>query len=281
MIRYRGLVDSGECQVGAAPSVLRNEGPFVVIDGNRGFGHPAMALAIDTAADTTNREGLAAVAVVQCGHTGRMGAWAERAAAHGMVTLMALAASDPPFALAAAPGTKASLQTNPLTIGVPTADDPLVLDMATSAVAGGKVMVARASGTSLPEGVLIDAEGRPTTDPEDFFNGGALLPAAGHKGFGLGTMVEALSVCLTGADEAGLAPTSGALVICLRADAFRARGRLERSLDALRARIRGSSVTVPVLLPGQPEAESRMNAALNMGEDVHALLLDSVRSTAN
>jgi LDH2 family malate/lactate/ureidoglycolate dehydrogenase len=81
-------------------------------------------------------------------------------------------------------------------------------------------------------------------------------------------MIEALAVCLTGADEPGLQPTSGAMIVCLRADAFRARNDLDASLDGLRSRIRGSGVTTSVYLPGEPEADSRRNGVLEVDDDV-------------
>jgi LDH2 family malate/lactate/ureidoglycolate dehydrogenase len=273
MIRYRDLIDRGECEIGAEPVVVRSDGVLIEVDGRRGLGHPAMALAIDSGVSAALDQGAAVVSVVQCGHTGRMGAWAERAARQGAATMMVLAASDPPFVLAAAPGTAPALQTNPLTIGIPTSDEPLILDMATSAVAGGKVMVARAEGTTLPEGVLIDGLGQPSVNPEDFFNGGALLPAAGHKGFGLGTVIEALSVCLTAADAPGRRPTSGALIVCIRVEAFRPRDEFDRSVDQLRDRIRSSGLGRPVLLPGEPERTARHGRIeVEVGDDVLSLL---------
>jgi LDH2 family malate/lactate/ureidoglycolate dehydrogenase len=272
MIRYRELIARRECDIGVEPVVIHSDGELLVIDGKSGLGHPAMALAVDHAATKAHDAGVAIATVIQCGHTGRMGAWAERAAAQGMATLIALAASDPPFVLAAGPGARPALQTNPLTIGMPTADEPLVLDIATSVIAGGKVMVAHAAGTSLPEGAIVDAQGKPSVDPADFFSGGALLPAAGHKGFGLGTMIEALAVCLTGADGVGLKPTSGAMIICVRADAFRPRAELHESMDALRSRIRSSGVDSTVYLPGEPEADSRKHSVLEIDDDVLEVL---------
>ena len=90
--------------------------------------------------------------------------------------------------------------------------------MATSLVAEGKVAIASSRGTALPEGAIVDRDGTITVDPAAFYDGGALLPFAGHKGFGLSAMVEALSVGLTGAGAGE--PAEGALVICLE------RGRL-------------------------------------------------------
>ena len=122
--------------------------------------------------------------------------------------------------------------------------------------------VARSRGTTLPEGAIATSDGRRSNDPAELEPGGALLPAAGHKGFGLSAMVEALSMSLTGAGGPGLEPQEGALVICLGGGAFQPAEQVAESLDGLRRRLReSSSATVPVLAPGDPEAHSRSAAA--------------------
>ena len=83
-----------------------------------------------------------------------------------------------------------------------------MIDFSTAAVASGKIRVLRDRGEALPEGWIIDADGRPTTSAEDYYNGGMLLPAAAHKGYGLSLLVELLAACLTGAGSVGV-PDSG------------------------------------------------------------------------
>src|SRR5262249_51734601 len=134
-----------------------------------------------------------------------------------------------PFSVAAAPGAEPALQTNPIAVGVPAPGVPLLLDIATSVVAEGKIALALAGGRSVPPGMLVDADGRPSTDPAVLYAGGALLPSGGHKGFGLGAIVDALAICFTGADAAGSSPPDGALVICLRAEEFRPLPEVEES----------------------------------------------------
>src|SRR5712691_5854036 len=86
LLRYRGLVEQGTCDAAAEPAVLRRQGALTLIDARAGFGHPALALAVDSAADVAAEHGVGLAAVVRCGHAGRMGAWAERGAARGMAT---------------------------------------------------------------------------------------------------------------------------------------------------------------------------------------------------
>jgi uncharacterized oxidoreductase len=166
-----------------------------------------------------------------------------RGVAHGAVTIVALGTRVQPYPVAAGPGAEPALQTNPIAVGVPAGGAPLLLDMATSAVAEGKIALALAQGTAVREGTLVDASGRSTTDPADLYAGGALLPAGGYKGFGLGAIVEALAICFAGADARGLSPDDGALVVWLRADLFRPLDELNESVDKSRVRLRASGRT--------------------------------------
>jgi uncharacterized oxidoreductase len=162
--------------------------------------------------------------------------------------------------MAAGPGSVASLHTNPLAIGVPAEGAPLILDMATSLVAEGKVAIAASRGTPLPDGAILGRNGEITADPAEFYGGGALLPFAGHKGFGLAAMVEALSVSLTGAGDHR--PAEGALVICLNAGGFRPEREVRASIEQLRARLHASGRERDVLAPGEPEAHARAASSI-------------------
>jgi LDH2 family malate/lactate/ureidoglycolate dehydrogenase len=163
--------------------------------------------------------------------------------------------------MSAGPGAAPSLHTNPIAFAVPASGHALMLDMATSMVAEGKVHVALSRHEVLPEGSILSPDGRVSSDPGDFANGGCLLPVGGHKGFGLSAIVEALGVALTGANAVGREPLEGALVICLSSGAFRPVGEVVASVESMRSRIRGSGRTVAVLAPGDPEARHRATAA--------------------
>jgi LDH2 family malate/lactate/ureidoglycolate dehydrogenase len=96
-------------------------------------------------------------------------------------------------------GRKAILPTNPYCIGIPGGEHgPVILDFATAKIAGGWIYAARSAGAQLPEGVMIDNEGRPSTDPEDYYEGGALLPAGGAKGYALGLVAELVAEAMLG-----------------------------------------------------------------------------------
>ena len=132
-----------------------------------------------------------------CGHLGRLGDWAEMAAEAGQVSLHFLNTSG---AQRVAPfgGSDRRLSTNPMAIGVPLAGaPPAILDITTSTVAEGKLMVASNKGEHVPEGWIVDKHGRPTTDPKDFYDGGALLTIGAHKGSGLSILTDLLAGAVT------------------------------------------------------------------------------------
>lgn len=198
---YVGRIERGDIVPGAPFVVERRSGSTAVVDGGWGFGFVQTRRATELALEMSAEHGVAAVTIRYQGHMGRLGAYAELAAARGHIMILTADSGRGPKSVVPFGGAAARLGTNPLCIGVPTGGTPLVLDIATSAVAGGKVMLARNQGEPLGEGWLVDAEGRPSTDAEDYFRGGALMPMGGdqaHKGYGLSVMVEVLCGLLTG-----------------------------------------------------------------------------------
>jgi uncharacterized oxidoreductase len=259
-VQYCELAGTEGHKLDALPRVVDVRGALSVVDAAGGLGYPALELAVDAAVGTALEIGIGACSVIRCGHAGRAGAWVERAVDQGAVAIVMLGGADPPFAMAAGPGSTASLHTNPVAIGVPAEGSPLVLDMATSLVAAGKVAIAASRGTALPAGAIVDRNGIVTSDAAAFFDGGALLPFAGHKGFGLAAMVEALSVGLTGAEAER--PAEGALIICLDTGGFRPAAEVRSSVERLRSRLHASSGERDVLAPGEPEARARDGATV-------------------
>jgi LDH2 family malate/lactate/ureidoglycolate dehydrogenase len=276
---YRDQIATGECQVGVEPSITKRSSTLSEIDAQAGLGHPALALAVDAAVGAAAEAGVGVSSVVRCGHAGRMGAWAERGVKDGMITVVFLAASDPPYVMAAGAGSRACLNTNPIALGIPAAGAPLILDIATSVVAAGKVTVAQAHGRNVPVGWIVDSSGVPSEDPADLEAGGAMLPMGGHKGLGLAAMVEALSISFVGADQSGRAPVSGALVVCLPTGMFRLESEVRGSVERLRKRLHDSGPPGLVLAPGEPEAQSRRIGRVQVDEDVLTLLTSQADSS--
>jgi len=162
----------------------------------------AAKFAMDVAIQKAERQGVAAVGVVQLHHIGRVGEYAEMAAARGLVSLIAASGFAEEAARCAPYGGRGRvLDTNPLAMGFPAGSEPpMMFDYATTAVSGVKVALARDRCESLPPGCVIDKDGNPTTDPHDFFAGGAYLPFGGHKGYAIMMAVEFLGRILTGSD---------------------------------------------------------------------------------
>jgi LDH2 family malate/lactate/ureidoglycolate dehydrogenase len=269
---YCELAGTDGSKLDAEPHVVNARGALSVVDAGGGIGYPALEVAVDAAATSALRGGVGACSVIRCGHAGRAGAWAERAVEKGVVAIVLLGGAEPPFVMAAGPGSVASLHTNPIAIGIPADGPPLILDIATSLVAEGKVAIAASRGTPLPDGAILSQDGAITTDPADFYRGGALLPFAGHKGFGLAAMVEALAVSLTGAAAEDRRPPEGALVICLNAGGFRPEAEVRASVEELRARLHASSGERLVLAPGEPEALARVASTIRVESALHVRL---------
>ncbi|WP_024520899.1 Ldh family oxidoreductase [Bradyrhizobium sp. Tv2a-2] len=224
--------------VPSAPWKIVQESPTTaVIDGNWGFGFhvsaKAMALTIEKAA-TAN---VAACTVYHQSHVGRLAAYPLMAANAGMIGLAAADTGRSPGYVAPFGGREARLGTNPISIAVPSdLDGPFLLDMATSAVAAGKVFLAVARDETIPKGWIIDSEGRHTTDPKDYCRGGALLPLGGtegYKGSGLAAMIEVLCGLLTGADlevEPSGRDDNSCFMAAFKVEAFRPLDRFKKEV---------------------------------------------------
>ncbi|MFM7845703.1 MAG: Ldh family oxidoreductase, partial [Planctomycetota bacterium] len=152
--------------------------------------------AVQVGLEKARRVGVAYVGLQNTGHIGAAGYYAALAARAGFVAMVT--GNDMPSV--AAPGSrKAVLGSNPIAYGVPTGDDyPVLLDMATAAVAGGKVYAAHTRGEPIPDTWLIGPDGHPTTDGSLYPHQAALAPMAGHKGYGMGLWAEFLSAIIPG-----------------------------------------------------------------------------------
>jgi uncharacterized oxidoreductase len=183
-----------------------------------------MNLAIDKA----RASNVAAVTVVQQAHVGRVGDYPLMAARAGMVAFMFCDSGKTDKQVVPFGGREARLGTNPLCIALPSdLEAPIFIDMATSAAAANKIAVYRNRGQQLPPGWIVDRDGNPATDPVAYADGGALLPLGGgqgHKGYGLGFMIEVFTGLLTGLGfgvNPGGRHNDGSLMIVLNPAAFR------------------------------------------------------------
>jgi uncharacterized oxidoreductase len=229
--------------------------------------------AIDVGVERAKQHGVAIVGVRNTAHLGRIGAWAEHAAAAGMVSLHFVNTTGAGIRVAPFGGSDARLSVNPMAMGVPRPSaDPIIHDMSTGVIAAGKVRVAANKGALLPEGCIIDGYGNPSREPGDLFGDppGALLPlggdVGGHKGHGLAVFCEIFAGALTGGGSSHPDnPDTDRLVnnmLSILIDQERLAGGdaiagdIDRMIDWLKA----SKPITPdgeILMPGEPEQRSK------------------------
>ena len=199
--RYVEQVEDGSVDPQARVTVPHEDGAWAEVNGGGGFGIPAAQRAVEVALRKARGTTVAVCGLVNCGHTGRVGRYVEQAAEHGFMAIMFGGGGGLNGYRQVAPhgGAKAIWGTNPYAFAMPGGHyGPIVVDFATAVAAQGKLAVHRTTGEALPPGWIIDADGRPSQHPEDFYQGGALLPAAGPKGSGLALIAELVGGALLG-----------------------------------------------------------------------------------
>jgi uncharacterized oxidoreductase len=250
--------------------LLKDDGAFLMFDGQRGFGRRVAGEAMAAAMVRCRESGVAVMTLAGSHHVGRVGAYGELASAAGLVSIHFVNVADHGGLVAPFRGSDARFSTNPVCIAMPgtAAQPPLLLDMATSGVAMGKVLVARLAGRQLAEGNLIDAQGAPTTDPEVMYREprGALLPFGAHKGYALAVLTELLAGALSGGGTIQPEnPRRGGIVnnmFSVLVDPARLAGVdwMRREIDGFLGYVKASPAAdpaAPVLVPGDPERLAR------------------------
>ncbi len=263
---YIGAIKSGEVQPAAELVVERETPAALVCDGGWGLGqvlsHQLMTRLIAKAEVT----GIACGALRRAAHIGRLGEYAEFAAERSLASMILANGHGSGQRVAPVGGKRGRLGTNPLCIGVPGgAEGPFILDFGTSATAEGKVRVKKIAGETVPLGWILDADGRPTTDPNQLYADppGSILPMGGdqaYKGFGLAYMIEMLCGGLSGGQCAfpNAPPPKGnaALFFVFAPDLFAGQAHLAREVAQLEQFVRGVPLrdgVERITLPGDPE----------------------------
>ena len=267
----------GKFNAGALPRVELAEGGGTLVNGGNNLGMPAFRLATDLLIERARASGVAAVGIANVDHTGRLGAFAQRGAEAGCLTIMFGGGSRKDWRqVAPYGGARAVLPTNPYAMAVPAgAGGPVVVDFATGMAAGGKIYAAKMAGRPLSEGLCIDAQGRPTTNPDDYFNGGAILPMAGPKGSGMALVAELVGEAILGQAMDGMN------WICIGIDLARFRqghsyrAAAEECLAEMRACPPAPGFE-RVEVPGEREAALRQHRLLH-GIPVPPATLESLR----
>jgi L-2-hydroxycarboxylate dehydrogenase (NAD+) len=246
--RFVRGIEHGNVDPDGVITVAADSGAALALDGGARLGPVVATEAVDRAVERAQEFGIGAVGVHNTNHLGALGTYTDRARRAGAVAL-AMTNTEP--AMPPLGGSESVLGTNPIAIGLPT-EPPFNLDMSTSAISRGEVLRRKEAGESLPEGVALDAEGQPTTDPAVALEG-VILPFGGAKGSGLAIAVEVLAGGLVGAamgeDVTGTYHTTDP---CTKGDLFLA---IDPTAFGNEAFVEGTEAFLESLVQSEPAAD--------------------------
>ena len=270
IIRLKQYVDYIQVDVikpGAAATTIVELGGIAVLDGGANFGQVTAHRALDLATTRAKEVGAYSVLCRNSNHVGRLGSYTQQGAEQGFACMMAVNGPGQGGGVAPWGAAERRMGTNPISIAAPRGDQPLVLDMTTSATAEGKVRVALQKGEALPEGWIMDGAGQPSTNPADLYGNpeegikpGAILPLGGpmgFKGFGMGVMMDVFCGMLSGygVARADLPPGTNGIwlyVVDIAQVSPEFGDWMEHYVDHLKSTLRQPDVA-EILLPGEIE----------------------------
>jgi uncharacterized oxidoreductase len=266
IVEYVDWVKRGWVNPAGQLEVVRESPCILILDGHFGFGqvigHEAMSLGIQKA----KREGACILSLRCSGHLGRVGEFMEMAAEAGLACFALTNTHGGGVLVAPHGGCERRLSANPIAGGAPRPNEAaMIMDISTSTVAEGKVKVARNKGVSLPPGLFVNAQGHPSTSPEEYYATppGALLPMSAHKGFALSMFCEVFAGALTGAgcSKSGVERVAnGFMVFLLDPAAFSGNEFFNNEIGALGQFVKSSKLMTgfdEIQLPGEPEAREQ------------------------
>jgi len=255
--RYLADIKSGRTVFPAEIEIVSDSDSSALINGNRGFGQVIGEKAMELAINKARGHTIGLVGAFNCNHIGMLAHYTMMALKQNMIGIT-ICNSSPEVAPYG--GKARKLGTNPLSIAIPAGkENPIVLDMATSVVAAGKIRTKYAKGEKLPEGWIIDEEGRPTVDPSVFVSRkGMLLPIGGYKGYGLSVIIDSICGALTGT---GCSSTdfkfgNGVVMCAINIESFTPIEVFKERVDSQIRSIRDSPIAPnfnEILMPGEPE----------------------------
>ena len=262
---YVDYVHRGRITPGAAHRIVREQRNTAVVDCGLNFGQVGATYMTDLACGKARDGGIAYIVSTRCSHVGRVGSYVQRAAERGYFAFATCNNQKVGHIVAPWGGREGRLGTNPLAFGAPTEKWPVVLDMTTCMIAGGKLNMLKLAGKPAPPGTIQDVEGNPSTDPavitalslDPTAPSGTILPfgsAYGYKGYGLSMMVEIMGGIMAGLDMTQHNPgANGFAIIVVDPDAFFGRAAFRSLVDSMCA-YQMSSAPAPgfseVVVPG-------------------------------
>lgn len=252
-------------------------------DGKDGSGLYVAKVATEQAIEKAKKLETYRITVNNMGHIGRLGAYGEIAADAGCIGIITMGSAGPgvgrilPYG-----GSKSAMGTNPMSIGVPTGDDtPFVIDYATSMIAAGKMFFAETQGTELKKGCIVDKDGRPSVNVQDYYDDGNLLAFGKHKGYAM-SLVVALLGGLTGGINSEKQTMGGCLIQILDVEAFTPLEDYQKGVRAFLDSVKDSAPAPgfdQVLVPGDPEQIARQDRLAN-GIEVWDMTIDEIKEWA-
>lgn len=268
ILQYIEVVESGALDPKAEPETVSVDGATVKVDGKWGWGQPAFQLATLQTIELARRYGIAIGVVDRCFHVGRVAPYVETVARAGMIGL-AMANAGP--AVAPYGARTRVMGTNPIAWAVPGGDEehPFALDIATAQIAEGKVRVARNKGVPAPPGVIVRSDGTPSVDPNDFYDGGALMAFGGHKGSGFSILAQLLGRGLAGQTQErllGHRGGNGPIVIAIDPSRFGPLDLFREAVSGEAERVRHATPAEgfdEVFMPGDKEVREQANREAN------------------
>ncbi len=300
--RYVQWMEKGWVFPNLKPEIVIDAGAMGCLDAKQGFGQVAGEYAVDDGILRAKKHGVSVIGLRNSGHLGRIGDWAERAADADLISFHFVNVRG---SLLVAPfgGSDRRGSTSPLAIGIPIKDkDHIILDMATSTVAEGKVMVAQKGGKQLPHGALIDSTGKLTTNPEAMYGRirddevpnpdkgkGAITAFGLHKGSGINFMMEMLGGALTGNGVCGALNekerrkfSNGMLSIYIEVEKMVDFDYFIQEVKSYAEFVRASKPSQnndKVLIPGDKEISTK-EERLKFGLPVPPLVWENIKQTA-
>ncbi len=258
----QGIMDSS-IRLDAKVEIERESPSIAVLNGNWGLGPVIATRAMELAVQKAGQTDISSVAVRNCNEVGRLGGYGLVATEQKMISIISVNDHGSGQCVVPHGGIEARLSTNPIVYAIPVVgQEPIILDMSTSVVASGKVQIKKNRGESVPEGWIIDAEGNPTTNVDDFYGPppGALLPLGGiasHKGFGLSLIVDILSGALgeAGCSREGASRIgNGFFVITIKVGSFTDFSTFSQEVDRFIKHVKStqkSSGVEEIHIPGE------------------------------
>ena len=267
IIQYLRQIKEGMIVPAAKPEIVSEFPCTAQVDGHHGFGQVAAKFSAELAIGKAKEQGVSCVAVRNLGHLGRLGAYAEMAANAGCAAILYCSTGGHSLLQAPFGGFQRKLGTNPLAMALPGEKEGMVVsDFATSVSSEGKIRVHRARGRKLPDGWILDQEGRPSNDPNDFYDGGAILPvggSVGHKGFCLAFMTGLFGGILA-RDGTPASPnkhfSNGSIILAIDIERFAPLTAVRSEVSKMVGYVKGTPPAegfTQVMYPGETEANSR------------------------